>query len=362
MRMFRLALMALALLIATPLIVTPLPASAHLMPAKNGTIHIVGDSAYNVIGIPEGAIAFADDNHDRLIEPDELRAHNDAIVAAFRRDFVLTDRGQPGKAVLVYLMMPQTGGEAVNGSAYILAMQRVNFAVAPTDLRVSTHLFDAQMGQLSLSARYGDKADMLVLTPEHTTARLFRSPLQSFIDFIATGVLHILTGPDHLLFLLTIIAGLKTWRQWFSVTIAFTIAHSITLSLSVLGIFSLPAAWVEPAIAASIVIVALDNLRRGDQAVKQRMIIVFACGLVHGLGFASAITGFGLDLPHRLASLAGFNLGVEIGQFGFIALILSLMAAIRSATGRHWRPALWQSATSCAAAGIGGLFLISRLW
>lgn len=353
MRAFCLILVLLAL---------ALPASAHLMPAQNGTIHIVGDSAYNVIGVPEGAIAFADDNHDALIEPDELRAHNDAIVAAFKRDFVLTSRGQPGKAVLVYLMMPQTGGEAVTGSPYILAMQRINFTAPPTDLRVSTHLFDAQMGQLSLSARRGDKADMLVLTPEHAAARLFRSPLQSLLDFVVTGVLHILTGPDHLLFLLTIIAGLKTWRQWFSVTIAFTIAHSITLSLSVLGIFSLPAAWVEPAIAASIVIVALDNLLRGDQALKQRLAIVFACGLVHGLGFASAITGFGLDLPHRLASLAGFNLGVEIGQFAFIALVISVITGMRNLTGRHWRPALWQSAASWTAAGIGGLFLILRLW
>jgi hydrogenase/urease accessory protein HupE len=168
---------------------------------------------------------------------------------------------------------------------------------------------------------------------------------------------------DHLLFLLTIVIGLRDWRQALLVTSAFTLAHSLTLGLSATGVFRLPPAIVEPAIAASIVIVALDNLLRGMQPARRRLAIVFGCGLLHGLSFASAITDFGIDWTHRMLSLAGFNIGVEIGQFAFLGAALGSMALAGwlLQDRRDWLRTHSLRLSSGAAAGLGSLMFILRL-
>jgi hypothetical protein len=141
---------------------------------------------------------------------------------------------------------------------------------------------------------------------------------------------------------------------------SFTIAHSITLSLAVFGVVTVSPALVEPAIAASIVVMAALNLARSEALVRARVGIVFACGLLHGLGFASALGAMGLDASHRIASLLGFNIGVEIGQFLFLGAVLGGAALLR----RLWpHMAFWpaQQLASVAAAVLGGAMLVSRV-
>ena len=155
--------------------------------------------------------------------------------------------------------------------------------------------------------------------------------------FVVSGVEHILIGPDHLLFLLgLLLLGGSLWRLATIVT-AFTLGHSVTLSLAALDLVRVAPALVEPAIALSIVVVGVDNLlvrrRRGAEplaaAFDLRPWLAVAFGLIHGFGFAAVLREVGLP-PGALGwSLAAFNVGVELGQLAAVAVAVALLAAVR---------------------------------
>jgi hydrogenase/urease accessory protein HupE len=147
--------------------------------------------------------------------------------------------------------------------------------------------------------------------------------------FVSSGVEHILIGPDHLLFLVGLLLLGGTLRQLILVVSAFTVAHSVTLSLAALSILSPPARLIEPAIALSIVYVGADNLMvRGGRDV--RAWIAFAFGFIHGFGFANVLAE--MDLPRRALgwTLFSFNLGVELGQLVVVVLVAWALARLRS--------------------------------
>jgi hydrogenase/urease accessory protein HupE len=151
--------------------------------------------------------------------------------------------------------------------------------------------------------------------------------------YLKLGVEHILLGIDHLLFVLALIIITRgTWLLVKTVT-AFTIAHSITLALAALGYVHVPSAPVEAAIALSIVFVAVEivHLHQGREGLTARApwLVAFMFGLLHGLGFAGALSQVGLPAGHIPLALLFFNIGVEIGQLLFIATVLCLFALVR---------------------------------
>jgi hypothetical protein len=151
--------------------------------------------------------------------------------------------------------------------------------------------------------------------------------------YLKLGVEHILFGIDHLLFVLALlIIARETWLLIKTVT-AFTIAHSITLALATLGYVHVPSAPVEAVIALSIVFVAREIIRvqRGEAGLTARLpwLVAFTFGLLHGLGFAGALSEVGLPEGHIPLALLFFNVGVEIGQLLFIAAVLGLIALIQ---------------------------------
>jgi hydrogenase/urease accessory protein HupE len=151
--------------------------------------------------------------------------------------------------------------------------------------------------------------------------------------YLKLGIEHILFGVDHLLFVLALlIIARETWLLIKTVT-AFTIAHSITLALATLGYVHVPSAPVEAVIALSIVFVAREIIRaqHGEVGLTTRLpwIVAFTFGLLHGLGFAGALSQVGLPEGHIPMALLFFNIGVEIGQLLFIAAVLGLIALIQ---------------------------------
>jgi hydrogenase/urease accessory protein HupE len=150
------------------------------------------------------------------------------------------------------------------------------------------------------------------------------------VDYTLLGVEHILLGWDHLTFLITVLVAATGWRYWWRVLTGFTLAHSITLTASLLGFLQVPAALVEPLIAASIVLMAGLNLFQLHAVIGQRLLIVFACGLLHGMGFASAIADLGLHGNHQWTSILGFNLGSELGQMLFLMTVLAVAWGLRT--------------------------------
>jgi len=167
-----------------------------------------------------------------------------------------------------------------------------------------------------------------------------------FTAFVGHGVEHILFGYDHLLFVLALMLIVRNTRTLVLTVTAFTLAHSITLALATLGVVQVPGPPVEAAIAFSIVLVAAEvlRLRAGHPSLtaSRPWLIAFCFGLLHGLGFASALSDIGL--PHGDVPLAlfAFNLGVELGQLVFIAAVLAVAAVARRANFGHravrWAP------------------------
>lgn len=150
--------------------------------------------------------------------------------------------------------------------------------------------------------------------------------------FVPAGIHHILIGPDHILFLVGLLLLGGGWWALVRIVTAFTIGHSVTLTLAALNLLLPPATLVEPAIALSIVFVGADNLLVGPSGRDVRAWIALVFGLVHGFGFANVLREFGLP-PEALGwSLLSFNLGVEIGQ---LLIVLAVAAALASVTQKN---------------------------
>ena len=154
--------------------------------------------------------------------------------------------------------------------------------------------------------------------------------------YLVSGIEHIVSGYDHIAFLVAVIVwGRRLWPLVGVVT-AFTVAHSVTLTLAVLDIVSPPAKLVETLIALSIVYVAAENFFVRD--IRHRWIITFLFGLVHGFGFAGALKAYGLPRDALIPALAAFNVGVEVGQIVVVLVALGAMRALemglRALSGR----------------------------
>jgi hydrogenase/urease accessory protein HupE len=150
----------------------------------------------------------------------------------------------------------------------------------------------------------------------------------TFVDFLKLGVEHILTGYDHLLFLFSLLVVTRNFWPAIKIITFFTIAHSITLALAGLNIVDIPSNIVEPLIAATIVYVGLENIVRADKVTtKQRCILTFFFGLIHGFGFASVLREMGISSIETgiLVPLFSFNLGVELGQITVASIALPLI-------------------------------------
>ncbi|HVY36519.1 MAG TPA: HupE/UreJ family protein [Polyangia bacterium] len=171
-------------------------------------------------------------------------------------------------------------------------------------------------------------------------------------DYTRLGVEHILTGFDHLLFVVALVLLVRGARPLLATVTAFTLAHSVSLAATVLGLVRVPAPPVEACIALSIVLVCAECLGpRTSLTRRAPWAVAFAFGLLHGLGFASALLDLGVPEQHVPAALLCFNLGVELGQLAVVAAVSGLRAvAGRLGGDRRWlRPALIYAMGSLAA-------------
>ncbi len=229
-----------------------------------------------------------------------------------------------------------------------------------------------------LKVDFGDDQTSALLSPERPEAQISRadsSPLKVFGRYILEGVWHIWIGIDHIVFLLSllVLAPLQPSRQrvvhWqaatqvrpvvldvLAVVTAFTVAHSITLGLTITGWLTPPADLVEPAIAISVVLAALNNLL-GFSALK-RWRLAFVFGLVHGFGFASVLLDLGLPASALLAALGGFNIGVELGQLAIVGAFLPVAWWLRHTRLYRW---LVVAGGSAAVVVLGVFWTLERV-
>ena len=185
--------------------------------------------------------------------------------------------------------------------------------------------------------------------------------------YTVLGIEHILTGFDHLLFVLALLRLVQGTRRLIATITAFTLAHSLTLFAATLGWLNVPAPPVEAMIALSIVFVAgeIVHARQGRPGLTQRRpwIVAFCFGLLHGLGFAGALAEVGLPPLSIPMALLFFNVGVEIGQLIFIAVVLGVIA-IAHRTARRLKfnaPSWWWRVPPYAIGGIAGFWVVQRV-
>ncbi len=248
--------------------------------------------------------------------------------------------------------------EHTDGRYSVLPLALRCEVASPTTLALTYTLFadlDPQhRGLLNLNVR--GAARSAVLGPQQPTQSFDLGEVnrwRQFADYVREGVWHIWIGLDHILFLLSLLlpsvlvwqAVKKKWQAVSSfseafidvlkVVTAFTVAHSITLSLAALGVVELPSRWVESVIAASIVVAALNNI--WPRVVGRLWMVAFGFGLVHGFGFASVLADLGLPRDALVLALVGFNIGVELGQLAIVIVFLPLAFALRrTALYRRW--------------------------
>jgi hydrogenase/urease accessory protein HupE len=189
----------------------------------------------------------------------------------------------------------------------------------------------------------GDLTQQFILAGKSEPATYYRGTTSGALavmgTFIPSGIEHILIGPDHILFLVGLLLLGGSLRRLLVIVTAFTLGHSVTLSLAALNILTPPSWLVEPAIALSIVVIGVDNLmQRTGQGRDLRAWVAGGFGLVHGFGFASVLREFGLPQEALGWSLFSFNVGVELGQLAIVVVVASLLALIRrrSAAADKW--------------------------
>jgi hydrogenase/urease accessory protein HupE len=174
-----------------------------------------------------------------------------------------------------------------------------------------------------------------LLTPQQpeTTLHLSAPAPAALPAFLVVGVQHILTGVDHLVFILGLFLIVENRRALLKTVTAFTVAHSLTLVAATLGYARAPATFINSAIALSILFLAAEIVRRWrggtSLSIERPWLVAFVFGLLHGFGFASGLSALGLPSHDTAAALLLFNLGVEIGQLAFVALLLWLAHAFR---------------------------------
>jgi len=175
------------------------------------------------------------------------------------------------------------------------------------------------------------------------------------LSFFKLGIEHLLTGYDHILFLLTVIIAMTLLDTVKAVT-AFTVAHSLTMALAFLNLVSLPSSIVEPLIALTIIYVSVENILAKD--IRKRWLLTGLFGLVHGLGFVGALKAITVSRDELLLSLFSFNVGIEAGQLLVIVFLIPVLRYLRSRTWDHQ----FCRAFSQGAAALGAVWLVQRLF
>jgi len=354
--------------------VLPASVDAHLMPAQRGTLNFLGTGGFMVLSLPVSAFIGVDANGDNRLSQNELAEHRPVIVASIVQNVKLSDSNGPRPLVGVMLSLSPAADGQQDAASQLVVMGRFTLgknlqAIREQRYTLGIDLFGkhAQEQSYSITASRDRRQErhLIMLSPEQSARELFPSQTALFSQFAISGAQHILSGLDHLLFLLIVIAGSIVWRGKLLVLTAFTVGHAITLTLSVWGWLSLPPIIVEPAIAATIVTMAVFDLRDRKKANRGaawgRLCLVFACALIHGLGLASGKSELGLQASSLLVSLIGFNVGIELAQIMVVAFASAMVFVLASFARSRSVINVSARAVSLSAVTLGSFWLVARV-
>lgn len=266
---------------------------------------------------------------ESLLDPGVAESKRDAIAELIKSRLSLVADGRQVEVELIRVQ-PLPDRQAIGADLQITtdarpALLRIKCALFPYDPQHQTFLNVYEDGRL---------VNQAILSQDHQSFDYYTGVSQSWTSilkkFIPAGISHIFNGPDHILFIVGLLLLGGSIPRLLGIVTAFTIAHSVTLSLAALGAINPSPRLIEPLIALSIVYVGIDNLMVGKTGRDMRASIAFFFGFVHGFGFAAVLREFGLPRGALGWSLFSFNFGVEIGQACIVVTVATALAALRS--------------------------------
>ncbi len=295
---------------------------------------------------------------------------HDAVAHDLRPGVVSLTEVAPGDYALRFVPPIDSRGEVTDVSLVLpvgcmrAADDRVRCSAPIAGEIAVTGMRGDAMKTIVILARSGKRAEW-ILDADNPRITIDAAPPAGTLTWIRFGVEHILGGLDHLAFVigLLLVLELSLGRRLLVTITAFTLAHSLTLALAVLGLVEVNAAPVEACIAASVLLVAREATHREPTAIRRwPWLAAGGFGLIHGLGFASALREVGLPRESLAKSLASFNVGVELGQLAVVAVIVGGAALVRRSVGE--RRIVWHHVHRAACYALGALaawWLVERV-
>ncbi|WP_088014465.1 HupE/UreJ family protein [Gottfriedia acidiceleris] len=368
-------------------------AEAHSLSASYTTLNLLKSKTTMNFALDEVSVmelTGGDVNKNGMLDPSEFEAIKNKIESTIQSNLILKMNGEKQNWTKVNKLELNRKGDATQlvlevDFPAILPSQSITLAdhLYEKDTNTSTTYVDllkVNYGNESSTAALSDQSrvwSMIVsdsayegLSTDANTIQPAKQEQQAvikkeshsdsttnkgWVTFLKLGMNHILTGYDHLLFLLSLLIARQNFKQFAKVITAFTIAHSLTLTLTVLGIISIPSYIVEPAIALSICYVAIENIFRKN--INHRWLLTFIFGLIHGMGFADLLTEMHLSKSELAADLVSFNLGIEVVQLSIVLLLLPLLTQLHRS--KYSGKAI--ISTSTIAFILGGIWLFERI-
>ncbi len=335
---------------------TPPSVRAHGLNASYATITVTQKQLQVVFSFSfsDMAVHFhLDTNNDGRVSQDELRA-----AAPILYDFIASRATLRGNSTPITLQREQvTVTQDASSQEFVNLMFH-----APTPVGVSEVSITLDLGLFETFGQTytnlvkvvaGDETQQTVLSLEHLSQRFSVSQhtalFTQLVQFTRLGIRHIFLGYDHIMFLLALIVIGGRLLNLVKIVTAFTLAHSLTLILAALQVVSLPSRVTESAIALSIAYVAAENVLIAEPTHRWRL--TFCFGLVHGFGFANVLRELGLPTRGLVSSLLAFNVGVELGQLGILAILFPLALWVAKQPFR--RPVIVGLSSTILLFGIG---------
>ena len=364
--MQKLALGALALALVS---FASIRAEAHAIGLSTGEYTAKGESVSVKLAFARGEVASVlpnlDENRDGHVTAFEVDSAKKDLETKVLGRVHVTQGGAACAPVLLGAALTEQDGLSIEGRFDCAAKD------GPFDVDVVL-LDDLSHGHRHVARAVGTTTHDEVLYKGHASFTITPSldavasggrtsppasaPASSAWSFFKMGIEHILTGYDHLVFLFGLVLLRARVRELLAVVTAFTVAHSLTLAIAALGVFTPSPRFVEPAIALSIAYVGIENFFVKDASKRWR--ITFPFGLIHGFGFAGALQAIQLPRAQVPVALVTFNLGVEAGQLFAMGLVVPMVMLIRQ---KEWFEPRGVRVLSGAVALAGGIWFVMRI-
>lgn len=367
-------------------LISPQPTLAHLVESSQATITISEAKAHIVISLPVAAFLNSADKSDVRINTNELRERQSELESQAMRGIRLSVGGQTPVWTSMALALAKSKDDQGESSDQFIAVGVTALDRSQGEITVELDLWRRptinsaittnnetkrpakEMLKVNISIFQNEKniaAEVGFLSPEQPKFVFFAPANTHIAKFFHHGFEHIMDGADHIVFLVALLASGISIRRWAALLTAFTLAHGLTFGLASMSWVSVSSNLVEPAIAASIVLVAAFHLLKLRINLCLELALVFCLGLVHGLGFASAMqdeiaSQSLLFSPYPIWSILGFNFGIEAGQCAVAALLYIAIKINRSIFTEH-NDVMLQNLSGSFALLIGTFWLVERI-